>query len=80
VALSEFGLASSLVNGESAIAVQANGATTKVSADLLQRHLVQLDSIDTEDDLKEVCKLSDERLASLRQFRQWLIQYHCEGG
>jgi hypothetical protein len=55
LAVSVFSLASSVVNGDGAIAtVRANGGTTTVSADLLHRLLFSMDEVDTEEELKEV--------------------------
>jgi hypothetical protein len=80
LAVSAFSLASSVVNGDGAIAtVRANGGTTTVSADLLHRLLFSMDEVDTEEELKEVCGLTDERLAALRMFRKFLIDHEFEG-
>lgn len=80
LALSAFGMASSVANGEGAIAtVRANGGTNTVSADLLHRLLFSMDDVDTEEELKYVCDLTDERLAELRMFRKFLIEYQFAG-
>jgi hypothetical protein len=66
LAVSTFSMASSVVNGEGILGtVLGIGGTITVSADLLHKLLLSMDKVDTEEELKEVCGLTDGRLAAL---------------
>jgi hypothetical protein len=81
LAVSAFSMASSVANGAGVLGsvLGIGGTTITVSADLLHKILFSMDDVDTEEELKEVCGLTDERLFALRKFRKFLINYQFEG-